>query len=100
MPAMMPMIAITMISSMRVNPFSSRMSPVLVERLAVERLPLRGRVDVIDVLVSPRGGVRIVLIGAHPPVLGLGHRIDRDPAQELDLLPERPVLLDPFDQCV
>src|SRR2546428_215091 len=37
MPAMMPMIAMTIRSSMSVKPFSSRISPVLVIRLAVQR---------------------------------------------------------------
>src|SRR5947208_13434635 len=100
MPAMMPMIATTIRSSMRVNPRSSRISPVLVERLAVQRLALRRRVDVVDVLVAPGGGVRLVLERAHPPVLRAGHRIDRDAAQELDLLPQRARLLDPLDQGV
>src|SRR2546426_10880773 len=100
MPAMMPMIAMTIRSSMRVKPLSSRISPVLVVRLAVQRLPLRGGIDVVDVLVAPGGRVRFVLVGAQPPVLRVGHRVDRDAAQELDLLPERPGLLDPVDQGV
>src|SRR6267142_3640131 len=100
MPAIMPMIAITIRSSMRVKPFSSRISPVLVGRLSIERLPLRGRVDVVDVLVAPGVRVRLVLIGAHPPLLRARHRVDRDAAQELDLLPERSVLLDAVHQCL
>src|SRR5881396_558755 len=100
MPAMMPMIATTIRSSMRVNPLSSRISPVLVVRLAVQGLPLRRGVHVVDVLVSPGGRIRLVLERPEPPVLRGGHRVDRDPAQELDLLPQRSRLLDPVHERV
>src|SRR5215510_16385873 len=93
MPAMMPMIAMTISSSMSVNPFSFFISPVVVMGLSVERRPVRRRVHVVDVLVSPGIGVRLVLIGPQPPFLVLGHRVDRNTAQELDLLPEGARLL-------
>src|SRR5262245_54259307 len=98
MPAMMPMIAMTIRSSMRVNPFSFRISPVFVVRLPIESLPLRGRVHVEDVLVPPGVRVRLVLIGTQPPLLRLGHRVDRNAPQEFDLLPEGAGLLHAIHQ--
>src|SRR6185503_4113694 len=52
---------------------------------AVERSALERGVDVEDVLPAPARRVGLVLVGSHPPFGGVRHRIDRDPAQELEL---------------
>src|SRR3954454_23706939 len=92
--ARMPMMAITMISSSSVNPlcrFRGRFMGRLISspfpvRDAVQARALRERVDVVDVLAAPGGGIPRVLIAAEAPLVLAGHRIDRDPAQELELL--------------
>src|SRR5436305_15010054 len=98
--ARMPMMAITMISSSSVKPLcrlwgrlwgrlrmgSLMCSSPLPVRDAVQARALRERIDVVDVLPAPGGGVRRVLVAAAAPLVLAGHRIDRDQAQELELL--------------
>src|SRR4051794_31652241 len=93
--ARMPMIAITMISSSRVKPcwpewtFGRRrlisFSPLPVGNAVQAHAPRQG-VDVVDVLAPPGGRIEGVLVAAQPPFALAGHRIDRNPAQELQLL--------------
>src|SRR5947209_12422962 len=100
--ARMPMMAITTISSNRVKPRSADLGscslPFTSSSLeSPDALPLgvgdavqahsaRQRMDVVDVLPAPRGGVDGVLIATDRPLVLAGHRIDREAAQELDLL--------------
>src|SRR5437867_783260 len=103
-PAMMPMMAMTIRSSIRVKPRSWRKVsvsplPVLVLRAVQPFAGGRG-VHVVAVLVSPCGRVGLVVVGAHAPLLRLDHRVEGDPSQELDLLPQGPGLLDAFHQRV
>src|SRR5262245_21816970 len=83
------MIAITMTSSMRVQPPSGRRArraqlPIDIFR-SVEGDAAALGVDIVDVLAAPARRVRIVLIGAHAPLLAARQRIDRDAAEELQL---------------
>src|SRR2546428_11751023 len=101
---MMPMMAMTISSSISVKPRSWRKVsasplPVLVLRAVQSFAGGRG-VHVVDVLVSPGGRVGLVLVGAHAPVLRLGHRVEGDAPQELDLLAQGPGLLDAIHQRV
>src|SRR4051812_8941724 len=111
--ARMPMMAITMISSSSVKPrcrlwalpwgkirMGSLISSPLPIEDAVQARALRERVDVEDVLSTPGGGVRRVLVAAEPPLVLAGHRIDGDPAQELELLVHLADELHPLDQHV
>src|SRR3954453_22067863 len=77
MVARMPMIAMTTISSRRVNPCSRARNVGVMSRLLLSS-PLAIRhtvethshghgVDVVDVLATPGGGIGLVLIAAHPP---------------------------------
>src|SRR5689334_22161209 len=106
----MPMIAATTISSMSVKPRSRRRasspgrvaviaSPVLVVR-AIERFPVVLRVDIVDVLLTPRARVRVVLVRPLAPLLRLGERVERDAPQELDLLAHGADLLDAVGEHV
>src|SRR6185295_3804994 len=52
---------------------------------AVERLTVRLRIDVEDVAARPGRRVGLVAVGAHAPLVGMRHRIHRDPPQELQL---------------
>src|SRR3954471_709743 len=80
------MIAITMTSSMSVQPPRPRRARLPVDILrAVEGGTVAPGVDVVNVLAAPAGGIRIVLIGAHAPLLCVRHRVHRDAAQELQL---------------
>src|SRR5512134_2282094 len=65
-------------------PFTTYHLPVLVLR-PVERLAVRLREDVVDVLPAPRRRVRLVLVRAHTPLGRVRHRVDRDLAEELQL---------------
>jgi hypothetical protein len=56
--------------------------PVLVLG-AVERRVLRLGVDIENVLLAPGFGVRFILHGAHSPLGGVGHGINRNLAQKL-----------------
>src|SRR5206468_11532538 len=67
----------TMRSSMRVKP----RSPVLVFR-PVKCRASKGRVDVEHVLPAPPGRIGFVLVRPQPPLRGVGHRIERNPAQK------------------
>src|SRR6185436_9052213 len=100
MVARMPMMATTMISSRRVKPCSSHRRVCCFRMIlpsGVPRLPLavrhaiqpdsvRQRVDVIDVLSAPGGGVGLILVAAQPPFVLPGHRIEGNAAQQLELL--------------
>src|SRR4051812_21685979 len=112
--ARMPMMAITMISSSSVKPLC-RLAGRLWGKLrigsfmgslpfpvgdAVQARAFRERVDVVDVLSPPGGGVRRVLVAAEAPLVLAGHRIDRDPAEELELLVHLAHELHPLDQDV
>src|SRR6185436_9982952 len=101
MVARMPTMAMTMISSSRVKPRSVSWHCWIRFRMVlpsgVPRLPLpvrhviqsdavRQRVDVIDVLSAPGGGVGLVLVAAQPPFALPGHRVEGNAAQQLELL--------------
>src|SRR5215208_2749176 len=89
----------TMSSSTRVNPTSRLRRFVGASALAlpvpvfgaIERLACCFGIDIEHIAASPCCGVRPVAVGAHPPLRRLRDRIDRDPAQELDLHPRRVV---------
>src|SRR6476661_727321 len=113
--ARMPMIAITMISSSSVKPLcrsrsglrmgsliffvSTSRSPLPVGD-AVQAGPLRKGEDVVDVLAAPGGRVEGVLVAAEAPLVLAGHRIDRNLAQELELLVHLADDRHPLDQHV
>src|SRR2546427_12523847 len=95
---MMPMMAMTISSSISVKPRSWRKVsasplPVLVLRAGQSFAGGRG-VHVVDVLVSPGGRAGLVLAGAPAPVLRLGHRAEAAAPQDLDLLAQGPGLVD------
>src|ERR1700734_3638572 len=89
-----PMISITIISSTRVKPASDfrigcvrrKGLPVRVFR-SVEGNAICFRKDVEDILTAPGVAVRVVLHRSQPPVVVAIHWIDRDMAQETQLLP-------------
>jgi hypothetical protein len=66
---------------------STRVKPVIQVRVlsAIERLSVRLRVHVEDVAAAPRCRVGPVPVGAHAPLVRLGHRIDGNAPQELQL---------------
>src|SRR5260221_1862168 len=70
----------TIRSSTRVKPAL----PVSVLR-AIESLACCLGVHVEHIAASPCRGVRLVPVGAHPPFIRMGDRIDGNPAQELEL---------------
>src|SRR5688572_13880426 len=72
--------ASTTINSMMVKP----RLPVLILR-AIERRSSRRRVHVEHILATPRRRIRVVLIRSLAPLRRLGHRVDRNPPEELDL---------------
>src|SRR5437667_4634340 len=78
-----PMIETTMRISISVNP--RRRLPLRI-RCSIAGLIHAVRVDAKYVLPAPGGGLGIVLHAALSPVLAVGHRIDRNAAQEFDLL--------------
>src|SRR4029453_491456 len=96
MAARMPMMAITVMSSMRVKP-RARPSPGVVAR-AIQSFSGALAVDVPHVLAAPGRLVRIILVASHAP-LGLGgHGVHGDPAEQLDLPVLGPHAVDPRDQ--
>src|SRR5262249_56289622 len=70
--------------------------PILIFR-AVERSAFRLAVNVKNVLPIPGGRRGIVLYGAHPPFALASHGIDRNLAQESELLAIR---IDPLYECI
>src|SRR5258705_2637727 len=90
MPARMTISVITIISSMRVNP-SNLLPDVPRNHLpvtvfgSVERGRAVLRVHVEHVLSAPRRGVRLVLVRPQAPFHAVGHRVDRNPPQVLEL---------------
>src|SRR5512143_4152530 len=89
MAARMPMMATTVMSSMRVKPRAEPRSPGVVAR-SIEALRRALRVDVPHVLAAPGRVLRLVLVASHTPLGGPGHGVDRDAPQELDLAVYRP----------
>src|SRR5882762_11777399 len=98
MPARMTISAITIISSMRVNPSNPRTDAPADRRTrepanhlpvtifgSVERGRAALRVHVEHVVSAPRRGVRLVLVGPQAPFHAVGHRVDRNPPQVLEL---------------
>src|SRR5690349_12624376 len=84
------MIAITIISSTSVNP-NRRLfmrSPLRVGRPVARFVHALG-VDIEHVLPAPGLPLRIVASAAQTPVVGVGHRIFRNPPQVFDLLVHR-----------
>src|SRR5712671_5651092 len=75
---------ITTISSMIVNPAADRNLPVTIFRPIQRGAGKRGA-HVEDVLATPMGGVLIVLVRSQCPLGAFRHRIDWNPAQELQL---------------
>src|SRR5688572_27174497 len=54
---------------------------------------------VVDVLSAPPGRIGPILIGAHPPLVGSGHRIDWNAPKEFELATRRVVgHAHPFDE--
>src|SRR5688572_7036317 len=107
MPTRMPTMAITVMSSMSVNPDCPRserlatvrrsprstapmgvsglgiiLLPFVVLRLPVERRRVALREDVPDVLAAPRRVRRLLRVAAHPPLRRVRHGVDRDLAQD------------------
>src|SRR5262245_52166763 len=88
------MMTITIISSMSVKPLLRRTRapkkifcidlPVLVLR-TVEPSSIARGVNLEHVLTAPRGRVRAVLVRALAPLAALGHRVDGNATQELQL---------------
>src|SRR5262249_33962595 len=81
----------TVMSSISVNPESSRAAPAL--PVTVLR-PVEGRAlalgeDVVDVGPAPGRAVGLVLVAPHPPLVALGQGIQGDAAQALQLAVER-----------
>src|SRR5262245_19671335 len=91
-----PRMVITVTSSISVNPAWRFISPVLVDRAVQPSRFARG-VDVEDVLAAPRRALRLVLITPESPGLA-GHGVDRDLAEELQLLAGVSDLADALDQ--
>src|SRR5882762_409841 len=98
MPARMTISAITIISSMRVNPSNPRTDAPADRRTrepanhlpvtifgSVERGRAALRVHVEHVVSAPRRGVRLVLVRPEAPFHAVGHRVDRNPPQVLEL---------------
>src|ERR1700729_786424 len=89
--ARIPMIAITIISSIRVKPASClrilRMAVLPVRVLgAVERRALRLRIHVENTLSAETVRCGVVLHRTHAPLGLAGHRIDWNATKKLDLL--------------
>src|SRR4026209_375443 len=84
MAARMPIMAMTVMSSIRVKPLVERPSPGVVAR-PIQPLCRALRIDVPDVLAAPGRLVRVVLVASHTPLGIPGHGIDRDPPEQLDL---------------
>src|SRR5262245_49164593 len=97
MPRRIPITTITITISMKVNPARRKALPLTVFR-PIECGCRRLGEHVEDVLTSPDAGVRLVLIRAHPPLGRVGHRVDRDAAEELELLSRSPYLVHPLHQ--
>src|SRR6266550_2791870 len=91
---------ITTISSMIVNPAADRNLPVTIFR-PIQRGAIKRGAHVEDVLATPMCGVRIVLVRTQCPLGAFRHRIDWDPAQELQLSSRHVVRNgDPLDERV
>src|SRR6266568_963025 len=96
--ARMPMMATTVISSIRVKPAPPLpSSPGVVDR-PIERLALALRVDVVDVVPAPRRAVRRVLVASHTPFRAARHGIAGDPPEELELAVEGAHAVHALDQ--
>src|SRR3990172_11732374 len=99
MPRRIPIKTITITISMKVKPEEDSTLPLTVFR-SIESHGTRLGEHIVDVLASPDAGVGLVLIGAHSPFGGIGHRVDGNPAQELQLLPRRSHLAHPRNQIL
>src|SRR5687767_2453191 len=95
----MPIMATTVMSSSSVKPASpARRLPITVFR-PVQALALALGIDVVHVAAAPGVAVRVVLVAAQPPHRALGHRVQGDAPQELQLLLlDRADRLDALDQ--
>src|SRR6185503_8265935 len=104
MPARMTISAITIISSMRVNPARLRTDAPAKRRArepthdlpvtvlgAVERSRTALGKHVEHVLPAPRRRVRLVLVRPQAPLHAVGHRVDRNPPQVFELAAGRVV---------
>src|SRR5580658_5556200 len=80
----MTMIAITIIISMSVNPLLVRPLPFRV-RSSICRLVHALGIHIENILAAPTGARRIVLHAPEAPIPRVGHRVERDPAQKLEL---------------
>src|ERR1700678_195202 len=100
------MIAMTIISSMRVKPKRRRLEPAgrvmtgspfgIVSSIA--RLVHALGVHVENVLSAPRLGVRVVPVASQPPLVGVGHGVLRYAAQVFHFLVHRPGCFDSVHQ--
>src|SRR6476620_1161099 len=77
------MSVITTINSMIVKPAADRNLPVTIFR-SIQCGAVEGGADIENVLPTPVGGIRIVLIGPQGPLRVLRHRINRDTPQKLE----------------
>src|SRR5258706_11873987 len=85
--ARMPIIVITVMSSIRVKPAPrdiDRALPGVIGR-PVQPRGLALRVDVVNVVSTPRRVVGCVLVASHTPFGAARHGITGDPPQELEL---------------
>src|SRR4051794_6917061 len=91
MAARIEMSEMTISSSTSVNP-PGRPLPVLVFR-TIERLGVGFRENVEDIAAPPRCGVGSVRVRPHSPLGALGHGIDGNPPEKLELHTGRVVVL-------